>query len=145
MTIIFTSMYILPYLFWKCLHMLKPSLGETFSSVLVQKINNPAYLFTVLQFTINRPNISLCNFHTFPLHMQINNLHLISFNSLPCSEDLKCFIKCAFYCAFQNMQTLKFKSQLMFAFFTAVNHFSGRLRKNRSLLQKVQKVMVCDL
>ena len=30
---------------------------------------------------------------------------------------------------FKNMQILKFKSQLMFAFFTAVNHFSGLLRK----------------
>ena len=117
-------MYILP-LFWKCLHMLKPSLGETFSTVLLQEINNPAYLFTVLQFTINRRSISPCNFHTFPLDMWINNLDLTSFNSLPYSSSVH------FTALFKNMQTLKFRSQQMFAFFAAVNHFSRPLRKQK--------------
>ena len=106
--------------------MLKPSLGETFSSVIL-KINNPAYLYTVLRFTINRPSISLCNFHTFPLH--INDLDFISFNSLPYSEDLNVSLSMHFTVLFSNTQTAKFKSQLMFAFFAAVNHFSGPPRK----------------
>ena len=41
----------------------------------------------------------------------------------------------------KNTRSLKFKSQLTFAFFAAVNHLSRPLR---TLLKRVQKVMVCD-
>ena len=43
-----------------------------------------------------------------------------------------------------NTQILKFKSQLTFAFFAAVNHLSGPLRKQKFTLIFL-KVMVCDL
>ena len=32
---------------------------------------------------------------------------------------------------FSNMRTLKFKSQLMFSFFTAIGHLSGPLKKQK--------------
>ena len=36
----------------------------------------------------------------------------------------------SYYCAFQKHEkTLKFKSQLMFAFYSAINHLGGFLRK----------------
>ena len=44
---------------------------------------------------------------------------------------------------FKNTQILKFKSQLTFAFFAAVNHLSGPRGKYRRLIQRVQKVIVC--
>ena len=44
---------------------------------------------------------------------------------------------------FKNTRILKFKSQLTFAFFAAVNHLSGPRGKYRRLLQRVQKVIVC--
>ena len=43
----------------------------------------------------------------------------------------------------KNTRILKFKSQLTFAFFAAVNHLSGPRGKYRRLLQRVQKVIVC--
>ena len=49
-----------------------------------------------------------------------------------------------FTALFKTTRIWKYKSQLTFAFFTAVNHPSGPLRK-QNLLQRVQKVMVCDL
>ena len=42
------------------------------------------------------------------------------------------------------MQILKFKSQPTIAFFAAVNHLNGPLRK-QNFTSRVQKVMVCDL
>ena len=44
---------------------------------------------------------------------------------------------------FTNMRILKFKSQPTIAFFAAVNHLNGPLRKQNFTL-RVQKVMVCD-
>ena len=44
---------------------------------------------------------------------------------------------------FKNTRILKFKSQLTFAFFAAVNHLSGPRGKYRRLLEQVQKVIVC--
>ena len=38
------------------------------------------------------------------------------------------------YCAFTNMRILKFKSQLTIAFFAAVNHLKGPLRKQNFTL-----------
>ena len=38
------------------------------------------------------------------------------------------------YCAFQKHTILHFKSLLMFAFFAAVNHLSGSLRKQKLTL-----------
>ena len=43
---------------------------------------------------------------------------------------------------FKDTRILKFKSQLMFAFFAVVNHLIVDLLGNRGLLQQVQKVMV---
>ena len=45
---------------------------------------------------------------------------------------------------FPNMRILKFRSQPTIAFFAAVNHLNGPLRKQNST-SRVQKVMVCDL
>ena len=45
---------------------------------------------------------------------------------------------------FSNMRILKFRSQLTIAFFAAVNHLNGPLRK-QNFTSRVQKVMVCDL
>ena len=45
---------------------------------------------------------------------------------------------------FTNMQILKFRSQPTIAFFAAVNHLDGPLRK-QIVTSRVQKVMVCDL
>ena len=45
---------------------------------------------------------------------------------------------------FSNMRILKFRSQLTIAFFAAVNHLNGPLRK-QNFTSPVQKVMVCDL
>ena len=45
---------------------------------------------------------------------------------------------------FTNKRILKFRSQLTIAFFAAVNHLNGPLRKQNFTL-RVQKVMVCDL
>ena len=45
---------------------------------------------------------------------------------------------------FINMQILKFKSQLTFAFLTAVNHLSGSLREQK-FTSMGSMVMVCDL
>ena len=44
---------------------------------------------------------------------------------------------------FKNTRILKFKSQLTFAFFAALNNLSGPRGKYRRLLQRVQKVIVC--
>ena len=44
---------------------------------------------------------------------------------------------------FTNMRILKFRSQSTIAFFAAVNHLNGLLRKQ--FTSRVQKVMVCDL
>ena len=49
-----------------------------------------------------------------------------------------------FTALFINMRTLKFKSQLTIAFFAAVNHLNGPLRKQNFTLTG-SKVMVCDL
>ena len=45
---------------------------------------------------------------------------------------------------FTNMRIPKFRSQPTIAFFAAVNHLNGPLRKQNST-PRVQKVMVCDL
>ena len=45
-----------------------------------------------------------------------------------------------FTAPFTNMRTLKFKIQLTVEFFTAVNHRSGSLEKQRSRVQRGQKV-----
>ena len=45
---------------------------------------------------------------------------------------------------FTNMRILKFRSQPTIAFFAAVNHLNGPLRK-QNFTSRVQKVMVCDL
>ena len=45
---------------------------------------------------------------------------------------------------FTNMRILKFRTQPTIAFFAAVNHLNGPLRKQNFTL-RVQKVMVCDL
>ena len=45
---------------------------------------------------------------------------------------------------FINMHILKFKRQLMFAFFTVVNLLSGSFRKQK-FSQWVQKTMISDL
>ena len=45
---------------------------------------------------------------------------------------------------FTNMRMLKFRSQPTIAFFAAVNHLNGPLRK-QNFTSRVQKVMVCDL
>ena len=45
---------------------------------------------------------------------------------------------------FTNMRIVKYKSQLTIAFFAAVNHLNGPLRKQNFTLT-AQKVMVCDL
>ena len=58
------------------------------------------------------------------------------------SKGIKLF---CFTALFKNTLTLKFKSQLTYAFFAAINHLSGPLIGKRTLLQWVQKVMVCDL
>ena len=50
-----------------------------------------------------------------------------------------------FTALFKNTRTLKFKSQLTFAFFGAVNHLNGTLRKQLNSFKQVQRVMVCDL
>ena len=50
---------------------------------------------------------------------------------------------CHYYCAF-HMRIVKFKSQLTIAFFAAVNHLNGPLRKQNFTLTG-SKVMVCDL
>ena len=42
---------------------------------------------------------------------------------------------------FSNMRILKFRSQLTIAFFAAVNHLNGPLRK-QNFTSRVQKVMV---
>ena len=43
-----------------------------------------------------------------------------------------------------NMRILKFRTQPTIAFFAAVNHLNGPLRK-QNFTSRVQKVMVCDL
>ena len=45
---------------------------------------------------------------------------------------------------FTNMRILKFRTQPTIAFFAAVNHLNGPLRK-QNFISRVQKVMVCDL
>ena len=45
---------------------------------------------------------------------------------------------------FTNMRILKFRRQPTIAFFAAVNHLNGPLRK-QNFTSPVQKVMVCDL
>ena len=45
---------------------------------------------------------------------------------------------------FTNMRILKFRTQTTIAFFAAVNHLNGPLRK-QNFTSRVQKVMVCDL
>ena len=45
---------------------------------------------------------------------------------------------------FTNMRIPKFRSQPTIAFFAAVNHLNGPLRK-QNFTSRVQKVMVCDL
>ena len=45
---------------------------------------------------------------------------------------------------FTNMRILKFRSQPTIAFFAAVNHLNGPLRK-QNFTSRVEKVMVCDL
>ena len=45
---------------------------------------------------------------------------------------------------FTTMRILKFRSQPTIAFFAAVNHLNGPLRK-QNFSSRVQKVMVCDL
>ena len=45
---------------------------------------------------------------------------------------------------FTNMRILKFRTQPTIAFFAAVNHLNGPLRK-RNFTSQVQKVKVCDL
>ena len=45
---------------------------------------------------------------------------------------------------FTNMRILKFRTQPTIAFFAAVNHLNGPLRK-QNFTSRVQKVMVCDL
>ena len=49
-----------------------------------------------------------------------------------------------FTALFKTTRIQKYKSQQTFAFSTAVNYPSGPLSK-QSLIQRVQKVMVCDL
>ena len=46
--------------------------------------------------------------------------------------------------SFTNMRILKFGSQPTIAFFAAVNHLNGPLRK-QNFTSRVEKVMVCDL
>ena len=43
----------------------------------------------------------------------------------------ECSIIREFTVLFKNMRILKFKSQLTFAFFAAINHLSGPLRKQK--------------
>ena len=45
---------------------------------------------------------------------------------------------------FTNMRILKFRSQPTIAFFAAINHLNGPLRK-QIFTSRVQKVMVCNL
>ena len=45
---------------------------------------------------------------------------------------------------FTNMRTLKFKSQLMIAPFTAVNHLNGPLRKQNFNRFKRSWFLICD-
>ena len=45
---------------------------------------------------------------------------------------------------FTNMRILEFRTQPTIAFFAAVNHLNGPLRK-QNFTSRVQKVMVCDL
>ena len=49
-----------------------------------------------------------------------------------------------FTAPFTNMRILKFESQPTIAFFAAVNHLNGPLRK-LNFTSRVQKVLVCDL
>ena len=60
-------------------------------------------------------------------------------------EDYHC-VKCimALTVLLKNMRTLKFKSQLTFAYFAAVSHLNGPLRK-QNFTKRIQKVMVWDL
>ena len=57
---------------------------------------------------------------------------------------LKCLFDTITTPLFTNMRILKFKSQLTIAFFAAVNHLNGPLRKQNFTLA-IQKVKVCDL
>ena len=52
----------------------------------------------------------------------------------PCSILLAEFNMAAFTALFKNTRTLKFKGQLTFAYFAAVNHLSGPLRKQWSVI-----------
>ena len=56
-----------------------------------------------------------------------------SFSKIPISPTLG-FSKLPLTALFKNTWILKFKSQLMFAFFTAANHLSGSLRKQKFVI-----------
>ena len=65
-----------------------------------------------------------------------------SFSKIPISPTLG-FSKLPLTALFKNTWILKFKSQLMFAFFTSVNHLSRSLRKRKFVIGGFRSAFVC--